>query len=526
MAYDVAIVGAGVIGCSLARELSRYDIKVALIEKENDVAMGTTRANSAIIHAGYDPEPGTLMAKYNVEGNRLTGEIAEELGVPFGRCGSLVLAFGEEDMETVRALYDRGVENGVPGMQILSGEAVRGMEPNLAPEVVGALFAPSAGIINPWEFALLLAQNAVRNGVDLLLEHEVSGIEKDGDGFVLHFTDKEDLRAAYVVNAAGVESDEIAAMVGDHSFSIDASKGQYYLLDKSQGALFHHVLFQCPGPLGKGILVSPTVHGNLIVGPDANPGSARGDVSTDRQGLDHVIAESRRTTAAINFRENVRNFAGLRAQPSGGDFIVGPSGAAAHFYNIAGIKSPGLTAAPAIAADAARYLAGELGARKKDGYTVFRKETEFKFLTEREKAAKIGENPLYGRVICRCETVTEGEIVDALHAPITPRTLDAVKRRCGAGMGRCQGGFCGPRVLEIISRELHIPPEEVLLDRGGSYILIERVAPDTDVPRIPYKALDSNVGVSGADTPGYIMEWDFRKGADNLWRDGNNRDWT
>lgn len=471
LAYDVAIIGAGIIGCSLARELSRYDKKVALIEKENDVAMGTTRANSAIIHAGYDPEPGTLMAKYNVEGNRLTGEIAEELGIPFSRCGSFVLAFGEDDMRTIRDLYDRGVKNGVPGMEILDGEKVREMEPNLSPEVVGALWAPSAGIINPWEFALLLAQNAVLNGVDLLLEHEVSGIEKEGDGFVLHFTDKEDLRAAYVVNAAGVESDEIAAMAGDRSFSIDASKGQYYLLDKSQGALFHHVLFQCPGPLGKGILVSPTVHGNLIVGPDANPGSARGSVSTDRAGLGHVIAESRRTTAAINFRENIRNFAGLRAQPSTGDFIVGPSGTVAGLYNIAGIKSPGLTAAPAIAADVAAHLAERLGAKKQADLAVFRRAPLFKNLPEEEKAALIKENPAYGRVICRCETITEGEIVDALHAPITPRTLDAVKRRCNAGMGRCQGGFCGPRVLEIISRELGIWPEEVLLDRNGSYIL-------------------------------------------------------
>lgn len=474
LAYDVAIIGAGIIGCSLARELSRYDKKVALIEKENDVAMGTTRANSAIIHAGYDPEPGTLMAKYNVEGNRLTGEIAAELNIPFERCGSFVLAFSEDDQKTLRMLYERGLQNGVPGMEILDGEKAREMEPNLSPEVVGALWAPSAGIINPWEFALLLAQNAVLNGVDLLLEHEVSGVEKEGDCFILHFTDKEDLRAKYLINAAGIESDEIAAMAGDRSFSIDASRGQYYLLDKSQGALFHHVLFQCPGPLGKGILVAPTVHGNLIVGPDANPGSARDSVATDRKGLEHVVTESRRTSTAINFRENIRNFAGLRAQPSTGDFIVGPSESTPHLYNIAGIKSPGLSAAPAIAAGAAAYLVKQLGAKKKADYVVYRKAPMCKTLPEEEKATLIKENPAYGRVICRCETITEGEIVDALHAPITPRTLDGIKRRCNAGMGRCQGGFCGPRVLELISRELGIKPEEVLLDRNGSYILTEK----------------------------------------------------
>ena len=473
LVYDVAIIGAGVIGCSLARELSRYRCSVALVEKENDVAMGTTRANSAIIHAGYDPEPGTLMAKYNVEGNRLAGDICEELDVPFRRCGSFVLAFDEGDMKTVRHLYENGLKNGVPGVRVLTAAEVKAMEPNVSDEVAGALYAPSAGIINPWEFALAMAENAVENGVKLVLNFKVSGLEKDGDVFALESESGERLEARFVVNCAGVHSDEVAGMAGDRSFSIDASKGQYYLLDKSQGGLFDHVMFQCPGPLGKGVLVSPTIHGNLIVGPDAIPGSPRDNVGTDRKGLAYVMEHAKKMTGAINFRENIRNFAGLRSQPSTGDFIVGPSEADSHFFNIAGIKSPGLSCAPAIAADVKDMLlkAGVPG-EEKENVVRGRRVVRFRDLGDGEKAEVIKKDPAYGRVICRCETITEGEIVACIHSPIPPVSIDGVKRRCNAGMGRCQGGFCGPRVLEILSRELGIPPEQVMKDRAGSYVLL------------------------------------------------------
>ncbi len=472
MVYDVAVVGAGIIGCGIARELSRYNCKAVLIEKENDVAMGTTRANSAIIHAGYDPKPGTLMAKYNVEGNKLAGDICKELDVPFKRCGSFVLAFDENDMKTVKELYDRGVANGVPDMVILNGDQVREMEPNVSKECVGGLFAHTAGIVNPWEMALALAEQAVDNGVELKLNYEVAGIEKKDGNFIVKSKDGETVEAKFVVNAAGVYSDTLAGMVGDNSFSIDSSRGQYYLLDKSQGTLFSHVMFQCPGPLGKGVLVAPTVHGNLIVGPDANPGCSKDDTSTDRNGLNHVAEASKKTTTAVNFRECIRNFAGLRSEPSTKDFIIGFSEADDHFMNVAGIKSPGLSAAPAIAVDVARMLL-EAGvpSEKKAEFKPGRKHLRFKELSDEEKAEAIKKNSLYGRVICRCETITEGEIVDALHGAIVPRTLDGIKRRCNAGMGRCQSGFCGPKVLEIISRELGIDPTEVLLDKEGSYIL-------------------------------------------------------
>ena len=472
LVYDVAVIGAGIIGCGVARELSRYNCKAVLIEKENDVAMGTTRANSAIIHAGYDPEPGTLMAKYNAPGNKMAGEICEELDVPFKRCGSFVLAFSEEEMETVKKLYDRGVKNGVPDQKILSGDEVRAMEPNVSENCVGALYAPSAGIVNPWEFALAMGEQAVENGVELKLCWEVASIKKENGNFVITGKNGEEIEAKFVVNAAGVYSDTVANMIGDESFSIDSSRGQYYLLDKSQGELFGHVMFQCPGPLGKGVLVAPTVHGNLIVGPDANPGCEKDDVSTDRNGLANVAATSKKTTTAVNFRECIRNFAGLRSEPSTHDFIVGFSEADDHFMNIAGIKSPGLSAAPAIAEDAVRMLL-EAGvpSEKKENFIGGHKHLRFKELSDEEKAAAIAKNPAYGRVICRCETITEGEIVDALHGVIVPRTLDGIKRRCNAGMGRCQSGFCGPKVLEIIARELNMNPVDVLLDKEGSYIL-------------------------------------------------------
>ncbi len=457
LVYDVAIIGAGIMGCSLARELSRSECSVALIEKENDVAMGTTRANSAIIHAGYDPEPGTLMAKYNADGNRMAGDICRELDIPFRRCGSLVLAFDEGDMKTVRHLYENGVANGVPGVRVLSAGEVREMEPNVSDKVMGALYAPSAGIINPWEYALALAENAVENGAALMLSFEVASIERDGDIRVINGKNGERVSARFVVNCAGVYSDDVANMAGDDSFAIDASLGEYYLLDKSQGTLFDHVMFQCPGPLGKGVLVSPTVHGNLIVGPNAVPGSAK------------------KTTSAINFRENIRNFAGLRSQPSTGDFIIGPSAADERFYNVAGIKSPGLSCAPAIAVAVKDMLvaAGVPGALKKD-FISGRRVIRFKELSDAQKSALIKENPLYGRVICRCETITEGEIVAAIHSPIPPVSIDGVKRRAGTGMGRCQGGFCGPRVMEILSRELGIAPEQVMEDGEGSYVLLGR----------------------------------------------------
>ncbi len=467
--FDVAIIGCGVIGAATAFELSKHKLTVAVIEKENDVATGASRANSAIIHAGYDPEPGTLMARLNVRGNAMTEKICKDLSVPFKRIGSLVLAFNEDEMNTVRKLYDRGVKNGVPDQKILTAEEVRKIEPEVG-DIAGALYAPSAGIINPWEYTLAMAETAVKNGAKLMLSTKVEGIENKGDHYVLH-TNTGDVEAKYIVNAAGVESGEIHEMVAAPTFKINANRGEYYLMDKSEGARAKHVIFQCPNKDGKGVLVSPTVHGNLIVGPTAVASDEPERVETTAAGLAFVREKSLKSVPSINFRQSIRNFAGMRANPDKDEFQIGV--AAKRFVDLAGIKSPGLSSAPAIAEMALELLAGEgLELTKNEKAVATREKIRFNELSEEEKKAVIAKNPLYGRVICRCETVTEGEIVDAIHSPIPPCSIDGVKRRAGAGMGRCQSGFCGPRVLDILSRELHISPMDVLKDKAGSVVLM------------------------------------------------------
>ena len=471
--YDVAVIGAGIIGSAVARELSKYHVKAAVIERENDVATGSTKANSAILHAGYDPACGTKMAKHNVRGSKLAKELCRRLSVPYKQIGSLVLAFDDADMETVRKLYDRGVQNGVEGMKILTLKEVLDKEPNINSDIKGALWAPSCAIVNPWEYAIALAENAHDNGVDFYLDHRVTGIEKRDGAFVIR-TVKEPIEAKYVINAAGVYADKINNMVGGNEFTITANKGSYFLLDKSQGNLVHTVVFQCPSRAGKGVLVSPTVHGNLIVGPDAVDVDDREDRGTPKASLDYVREMSQRSCPSISFRDNIRNFAGLRAQSSEeSDFLIEESRVCPGFINLSVIKSPGLTSAPSIAEEAVEILEGMgLELIQKEQFIADRQKVVFKELSVEEKEKIVKENPLYGRIICRCETVTEGEIVDALKSPLCPPSLDAVKRRAGSGMGRCQGGFCGPRVAEIISREKGVPMMEILQDRTGSNILV------------------------------------------------------
>lgn len=467
--FDVAIIGCGVVGAAAAYTLARYQLKVLVLEAENDVADGTTKANSAIIHAGYDPEPGTRMARLDVLGNRLAGEICERLDVPFKRNGSLVLAFSEEEIPHLKKLYSNGVANGVPGIRLLDAAQVRELEPNLSDRVVAALYAPSAGVISPWEYALAMAQVAVRNGVRLERSSRVTAIRKlEGEGYELH-TGTGDYQARRVINAAGLHSEEIHNMVAPPSFHIQPTRGQYYLLDKSEGSRVNCVIFQCPTKLGKGILVSPTVHGNLIVGPDAELVDGD-DTSTTAAALEQVAELGRKSVPSVDLRASIRNFAGVRANSDRGDFVI--EEAAPGFIDLAGIKSPGLSSAPAIALEAVELLKGTgLELREDPDFVDGRRRPRFKELSEAEKRALIAKDPAYGRVICRCETVTEGEILEAVRAPIPPVSVDGVKRRCSAGMGRCQGGFCGPRVLEILSRELHRDPTEILKDKAGTVIL-------------------------------------------------------
>ena len=472
--YDVVIIGCGVVGASAAYELARYKLRVAVLEAAADIAAGTTKANSAIIHAGYDPEPGTLMARLNVEGNRLTGEICEKLQVPFKRVGSLVVAFSPEQLPTLRTLYDRGSKNGVPGLRLLSGEEARAMEPGLSEEVCGALLAPSAGIIDPWGFAIAMAETAVRGGVELRRDCPVTGIEDTGAGFVLH-TPAGDVTARFVLNAAGVDADRVHEMLEPNDWHTLPSRGEYYLLDKSEHDRVSRVIFQCPGPEGKGVLVAPTIHGNLICGPNAEAVEDRLDLGNTAAGMAEVRAKASRSVPGVEWRQNIRNFAGLRANTTRSDFIIEESKAHPGFIDLAGIKSPGLSSAPAIAKLAAEMLAADGLALEPDPDFVDKREhIVFKNLSAEEKNELIRKDPRYGRVVCRCETITEGEIVAALHSPIPPRSINGVKRRCNAGMGRCQGGFCGPRVQEIIARELGIDQAEVLLEQAGSTILTGR----------------------------------------------------
>lgn len=472
--YDVVIIGCGVVGASAAYELARYKLRVAVLEAAADIAAGTTKANSAIIHAGYDPEPGTLMARLNVEGNRLTGEICEKLQVPFKRVGSLVVAFSPEQLPTLRALYDRGCKNGVPGLRLLSGGEARAMEPGLSEEVCGALLAPSAGIIDPWGFAIAMAETAVRGGVEVRRDCPVTGIEDTGAGFVLH-TPQGDVTARFVLNAAGVDADRVHEMLEPNDWETLPSRGEYYLLDKSEHDRVSRVIFQCPGPEGKGVLVAPTIHGNLICGPNAQSVEDRLDLGNTADGMAEVRAKAARSVPGVEWRQNIRNFAGLRANTTRSDFIIEESKAYPGFIDLAGIKSPGLSSAPAIAKMAAEMLKADGLVLEPDPDFVDKREhIVFKELSAEEKNELIRRDPRYGRVVCRCETITEGEIVAALHSPIPPRSINGVKRRCNAGMGRCQGGFCGPRVQEIIARELGIDQAEVLLEQAGSTILTGR----------------------------------------------------
>ncbi len=466
--YDVVIIGCGVMGASCAYYLSRYNLTIAILEKHNDVCCETTRANSAIIHAGYDPKPGSACARYNVHGSELAKEICEKLDVSYKQIGSLVVAFSDSEMETLKELYARGEANKVPDMRIVDQAELREMEPNISDEALGALYAPSAAIVNPWEYGLAMAETAVRNGAQLSLNTEVQSVERKGDLWVVQ-TNNGSFEARYVVNAAGVYSDDVHAMVAEPTFKITPSAGEYYLLDKSEGSRVNHVIFQCPNELGKGILVSPTVHGNLIVGPNAIP-SAKDDTSTKTASLDFVREKALKSVPGINFRENIRNFTGVRANSDADDFVI--TFAAENFLDLAGIKSPGLSAAPAIAEHVVSLLAEQGMPLQEKAYFIDEREhIRFKELNNEDKNDLISKTPAYGRVVCRCETITEGEIVEALKSPIPPVSLDGIKRRAGTGMGRCQGGFCGPKVLEIMAKFKKVTYEDILQDDVGSYIL-------------------------------------------------------
>jgi glycerol-3-phosphate dehydrogenase len=472
MKYDVTVIGAGVVGALIARTLSRYELSVCLADKESDVSMGASKANSGIVHAGYAVRPGTLKAKLNVDGSNMMDRVTSELGVPFRHTGSFVVGFGGGDMPALRRLMEDGEANGVKSLRIIDGGEAHAMEPNLSDEITCALYAPTAGIISPYELTIAAAENAVSNGVELRLSSPVTAIAKNSDGFTVTAGGRE-FDTRYIVNAAGVYSDVISAMAGDPRLSVKPRRGEYMLLDKSQGGMVGRIIFQPPTKFGKGILVTPTADGNLLIGPTASEQDDRDDVSTTAEGLAAVGAKALRSVPGLRLREVITSFAGLRAVPAGGDFIIGQSELSPRLINAAGIESPGLSASPAIAEYVADILsrAGLKLTERGDYDPIRRPEARFSEMTDEQKAEKIRENPLYGRIICRCEGVTEGEIVDAIHRPVPATDLDAIKRRTRQGMGRCQGGFCIPRVIGILSRELGIPEDKITKSGAGSEML-------------------------------------------------------
>lgn len=474
MTYDVAVVGAGVVGGLIARELSRFKLSVALLERCNDVAMGTTKANSAIVHGGFDAMNGTLKAELNVKGTAMMEEVCKKLSVPYKNNGSLVVAFSESEKAHINSLYERGVKNGVPGLSVIDREQLRAIEPNISSEAVGALLSESAGIVCPYELTIAAVENAVTNGVRFIRNCEVKGIS-DNDGLYTLETSLGDISAKFIINAAGNYSDDLARMVGDDSIHLVPRKGEYYLLDKSVGNLAKHTIFQCPNEMGKGILVTPTVDGNLLIGPTALNMDDKEDNDTTPDGLTEIVEKALKSVPTVSPRNAITSFAGVRAHPVNDDFIIGWSVTSERFLNVAGIESPGLSASPAIAIYVRKILSEKAELTEKEAYTEERKPpVRFRHMTDEERAELIKQNSAYGRIVCRCETVTEGEIIDAIRAPAGARDVDGVKRRTRAGMGRCQGGFCGSKVVEILARELNVPMNEITKFGGESKIIYER----------------------------------------------------
>lgn len=457
--FDAAVIGAGVTGSAIARELARYDARICVIEKGEDVCTGTSKANSAIVHGGFDAAVGSLKAKMNVAGNARMTKISEELDVPFKRNGAFVLCFDDGDLPALRELYERGVENGVKDLKILTREEAKAMEPALSEHVRAALYCPSSGIVCPFELTLGFAENAADNGAEFIFDSEVTGIEKKDDYFVIT-TAKGQIEAKAVINAAGIYADKIHDMLLPHAFTILPRAGEYCLCDKNAGGLVSKTIFQMPSKLGKGILVTPTVHGNLLLGPTAEDIDDREFTATTREGLDMVLEKAALSVDNVPARQVITSFSGLRAHDDHGDFILQES--APGFFDAAGIESPGLTSAPAIGVYMAELVAKSMSLEKKENFDPIRHGVvKLNELSMEERAEKIRENPLYGTIVCRCETVSEGEIVDAIHRTLGATTLDGVKRRTRAGMGRCQAGFCSPRVMDILARELHIPLTQV-----------------------------------------------------------------
>lgn len=469
--YDVVIIGAGVTGCASARELSRYNLKICVVEKEEDVCCGTSKANSAIVHSGIDCEPGTLMAEMNLLGNQMMESLSKELDFEFQRNGSLILCFSKEDMPRLQALFEQGLANKVPDIRIIDKKELHEMEPNVSQEAVAAIYAPTGGIVCPFGMNIAMAENAAQNGVEFRFDTEVTNISRTDYGYQLD-TDAGAVQTKCVVNAAGVHADLFHNMVSSRKIHITPRRGEYCLLDQTAGGLVTRTIFQLPNEYGKGVLITPTVHGNILAGPTAQDHSDKEATNTTAEGIDRLCESARRSVPSVPLRQVITSFSGNRAHEDGHEFIIQELQDAPYFVDAAGIESPGLTSAPAIGVRVAGIVTGLLNPEKKTDFAGSRKGIlNPKNLSEDDYAALIREKPAYGNIICRCEMITEGEIIDAVTRPLGARSLDGVKRRTRAGMGRCQAGFCSPKTMEILARELGISQLAVTKSGKGSNIV-------------------------------------------------------
>lgn len=482
MLYDVIIIGAGCTGVMTARCLAEKNCKVAVVEAGCDVAMGATCANSAIVHAGYDAKPGTLKAQLNVRGNKLMKELCQQLGVECKEVGSHVVGFGDDDLKKLRELYERGIANGVPGLRILDRDELRRMEPNISEEATCSLWTPSAAITCPYGITIAAAENAVTNGVDFYFNFEVTGASCAGG---IHYLSNGSTTVSghYVVNCAGVHSTEVAELLGEHDFPITIipRRGEYIVLDKACGDMAHSTLFVCPSDRGKGILVSPTVDGNLLIGPNAYPIEDGDDTATTQMGLNEITEGALHIMPTVNTRMAITSFAGVRPTPNIYDFYLKISDQLPGVIHAVGVESPGFASSPATG-EYLVHLLEEAGLELTDreDYIPTRRadgnHKQFNKMTEEEKIAACKDNPAYGKIICRCETVTEGDIIDMLNAPIPATTIDMQKKRLRAGMGRCQGGFCSPRVAALIAEHTEKSLTTVTKHGGGSWLVSKRTS--------------------------------------------------